>query len=181
MKKISHYLFLTAVSAAALSLPLEAARYGDTSGRSSAKPQKNQKLVMNNKQDIPALALKNDQLATFAAALSAADLIAVLQEQGPYTVFAPTNEAFEALGPQLNELLKPENKEKLRNILLLHVVPGKMKSTDFKNMDISAINGEMITIKNSGGKITVDDATVIVPDVEASNGVIQVIDKVITE
>jgi transforming growth factor-beta-induced protein len=116
-----------------------------------------------------------------AAALQAAGLIDTLKGPGPFTVFAPTDEAFAKLpAGTVQDLLKPENKEKLRAILLYHVVPGKVMSSQVvKLTSAKTLNGESLTIKVENGKVMVNDATVIKPDVQASNGVIHVIDTVL--
>jgi uncharacterized surface protein with fasciclin (FAS1) repeats len=116
---------------------------------------------------------------TLVAALAAADLIAVLEGEGPFTVFAPTDEAFAAL-PEgtLEELLKPENKDKLVKILTYHVVPGAVMSTDLKAGEVATVEGSEVTIE-LGDSVKVDEAQVVQADIKASNGVIHVIDKVI--
>ena len=118
---------------------------------------------------------------TLAAALEAADLIDALKGKGPFTVFAPTDEAFAAL-PEgtLASLLKPENKEQLRSILLYHVVEGRVYSDQAIDAgEAKTLQGGEIKIKKSYGNVKVNDAKVATPDIEASNGVIHVIDRVI--
>jgi uncharacterized surface protein with fasciclin (FAS1) repeats len=118
---------------------------------------------------------------TLAKALQAADLVDTLKGDGPFTVFAPTDEAFAKLPPgTLNDLLKPENKAKLQRILTYHVVPGRVSSSDVvKLRTAKAVSGDTITIKANGGTVMVDKARVVKTDVQASNGVIHVIDAVI--
>jgi uncharacterized surface protein with fasciclin (FAS1) repeats len=114
------------------------------------------------------------------AAVEAAGLVETLKGEGPFTVFAPTDEAFAAL-PEgtVEDLLKPENKDKLAAILTYHVVPGKVMSGDLTNeMMAATVQGGEVTIMTEGG-VMVNDANVTTADIEASNGVIHVIDKVI--
>jgi uncharacterized surface protein with fasciclin (FAS1) repeats len=114
-----------------------------------------------------------------AAALTAAGLIETLQGEGPFTVFAPNDDAFAALPAGLLEkLLLPENLAVLTSILTYHVVAGKVMSTDVMAGDVPTVEGSTLTLGTTEG-VQVNDATVILADVEASNGVIHVIDKVI--
>ena len=118
---------------------------------------------------------------TLAKALTAADLVATLKGPGPFTVFTPTDEAFAKLpAGTLDNLLKPENKDKLRRILTYHVVPGTVRAADvMKLQSAKAVSGDTITIKVADGKVNVDAANVTQTDIQASNGVIHVIDSVI--
>jgi uncharacterized surface protein with fasciclin (FAS1) repeats len=133
------------------------------------------------KQDIVDVAAGNDSFTTLVTAIKAAGLVDTLKGDGPFTVFAPTDEAFGAL-PEgtLEDLLKPENKDKLVAILTYHVVPGKVMSGDIKPGEAATVQGESVTIAVNDGAVMVDEAKVVTPDVKASNGVIHVIDKVIT-
>lgn len=126
------------------------------------------------------LAASNDSFSTLAAALEAADLVSVLQGEGPYTVFAPTDEAFAAL-PEgtLDMLLLPENRETLVQILTYHVVPGAVTSDELVSGEVATVEGSPIEVMVGDGSVMVNDATVIQPDVKASNGVIHAIDQVI--
>jgi uncharacterized surface protein with fasciclin (FAS1) repeats len=131
--------------------------------------------------DIVDTAVATGSFKTLAKALEAADLVDTLKGKGPFTVFAPTDEAFAKL-PQatLDELLKPENKARLRRILTYHVVPGRVMATDvLKLKSAKAVSGDTIEIKASGGNVMVDEARVVKTDINASNGVIHVIDSVI--
>ncbi|MEM7109843.1 MAG: fasciclin domain-containing protein [Bacteroidota bacterium] len=131
-------------------------------------------------KDIVALAAETDILSTLVTAVQAGELVETLQGEGPFTVFAPTNEAFAAL-PEgtLDDLLKPENKEKLVAILTYHVVSGKVMSTDLSDgMTAATVNGAEVTITTADGA-KVNGASVVSADVEASNGVVHVIDAVI--
>lgn len=117
---------------------------------------------------------------TLLAAAEAAGLVETLKGDGPFTVFAPTDEAFAAL-PEgtVEDLLKPENKEKLASILTYHVIAGKVMSTDLTDdMKAATVEGSEVTIDLDNG-VMVNDATVVQADIEASNGVIHVIDGVI--
>jgi uncharacterized surface protein with fasciclin (FAS1) repeats len=118
---------------------------------------------------------------TLATALKAAGLVETLKGPGPFTVFAPTDEAFAKLpAGTLESLLKPENKAKLAGILTYHVVPGKVMAADVvKLTGAKTVNGQSVKIAVKDGKVTVDGANVVKTDVAASNGVIHVIDAVI--
>jgi uncharacterized surface protein with fasciclin (FAS1) repeats len=131
-------------------------------------------------KDIVDTAVAAGSFKTLTAALQAAGLVDTLKSKGPFTVFAPTDEAFAKLpAGTLDELLKPENKEKLRSILLYHVVPGDVTAKDVvKLTSAKTANGQSVGIKVEHGQVVVDNATVVKPDVEASNGVIHVIDSV---
>ena len=131
------------------------------------------------KKDIVDTAVEAGDFKILAAALEKAGLVETLKGAGPYTVFAPTDQAFEKLLKELNvtaeELL---NREDLKNILLYHVVPGKVMSTDLQNgMKVKTLAGKEVII--SLNPVKVNNATVVKPDVEASNGVIHVIDAVL--
>ena len=117
---------------------------------------------------------------TLAKALTAADLVATLKGPGPFTVFAPTDEAFAKLpAGTLENLLKPENRDKLRRILTYHVVAGEVRAADVvKLQSAKAVSGDTITVKVKDGKVHVADANVTKTDIQASNGVIHVIDTV---
>ena len=118
---------------------------------------------------------------TLVAAIKAADLAGALQGSGPFTVFAPTDAAFAALPPgTLDDLLKPANKEKLKSILLYHVVPGKVMAGDLKGtINAKTLEGQTVKIVAGGMGVTVDGADVVTADVGASNGVIHVVNAVI--
>ena len=132
------------------------------------------------KKNIVETAVAADDFNTLVAAVKAAGLADTLSGKGPFTVFAPTDKAFEAL-PEgtLEMLLKPENKQKLAGILTYHVVPAKVRSKDVKPMEAPTVNGATATIEVKDGKVTIEGANVVKTDIKASNGVIHVIDKVI--
>jgi uncharacterized surface protein with fasciclin (FAS1) repeats len=129
--------------------------------------------------DIVAVASSTEGFSTLVAALSAASLVEILQGEGPFTVFAPNDEAFAALPAGLLEkLLLPENVAVLTSILTYHVVAGKVMSTDVTAGDAPTVEGSTLALALMDG-VQVNDATVIAADVEASNGVIHVINKVL--
>ena len=121
------------------------------------------------------------QMSTLTAALTAAGLADKASSGGPYTVFAPTNDAFDALpAGTLDDLLKPENKAKLTDILTYHVVPGSMMAADLKDgQELTTIEGKKLKVSVSGSTVTVNGANVVKADVKSSNGVTHVIDKVL--
>ena len=131
--------------------------------------------------DIVDTAVAAGTFTTLAAALEAAGLVETLKGEGPFTVFAPTDEAFAKLDKALlDDLLKPENKDTLVAILTYHVVPGKVTAADVvKLTSAKTVQGEEITIKVDGNTVMVNDAKVTQTDIAASNGVIHVIDTVI--
>ncbi len=132
-------------------------------------------------KDIVDTAVAAGSFNTLAAALQAAGLVDALKADGPYTVFAPTDEAFAKLpAGTLEDLLKPENKDQLTAILLYHVVPGKIMSSDISG-DVSpeTLEGAALPVSATGSGVTAGGANVIQADVAASNGVIHVVDTVI--
>ncbi len=131
-------------------------------------------------KDIVETAQSTGTFTTLVAALKAADKAEMLKEDGPYTVFAPTDEAFNKLPKgTVESLLKPENKEKLAGILAYHVVEGKVMAADVKTMKADTAHGAQLDVKVSGSNVTVNNAKVVKTDVTASNGVIHVIDTVL--
>lgn len=132
-------------------------------------------------KDIVDTAVAAGQFKTLAAALKAAGLVETLKGAGPFTVFAPTDEAFAKLPKgTVEELLKPENKAKLTAILTYHVVAGKVMAADvMKVKDAKTVQGGSVKVNAMGGKVMIDNATVVKADIAASNGVIHVIDTVL--
>ncbi|WP_306111973.1 MULTISPECIES: fasciclin domain-containing protein [Roseovarius] len=131
-------------------------------------------------KDIVDTATEAGDFSTLLAAAEAAGLVETLKGDGPFTVFAPTDDAFAAL-PEgtVDTLLMPENRDQLTSILTYHVVPGKVMSGDLSDgMTAETVQGSEVTIGTEGG-VTVNDANVVTADIEASNGVIHVIDGVI--
>jgi len=158
MKKL---ILLATAFAAALALPINTATAGDS-------------------KTIVAVAAGAGQFKTLVAAVKAAGLVDTLNGAGPFTVFAPTDEAFAKLPKgTVEDLLKPENKEKLTAILTYHVVAGKVMAADVTTGSVKTVNGKEVAVKVDGGKVTVGDATVVKTDIPASNGVIHVIDTVL--
>ena len=126
-------------------------------------------------------AVSNGSFKTLVAAVTAAGLVETLSGAGPFTVFAPVDDAFAALpAGTVESLVEPGNKEKLTGILTYHVLAGKVLSTDLTDgMTATTVNGEEITIHLTGGKVLVNDAEVVIADVKTDNGVIHAINKVI--
>jgi uncharacterized surface protein with fasciclin (FAS1) repeats len=132
-------------------------------------------------KDIVDTAVAAGNFKTLAAALKAADLVTTLKGKGPFTVFAPTDEAFAKLPKgTLDDLLKPENKAKLTAILTYHVVPGNVLAADVVKLSkAKTVQGSELTIKVKDGKVMVDNANVTSTDIKCENGVIHVIDAVL--
>lgn len=127
-------------------------------------------------QDIVALAQATPELSTLVEAVTAADLVETLQGDGPFTVFAPTNEAFEAANDVVAPLLEPEAKDDLANVLTYHVVPGELKAADLTDgAELETVQGGTLKVAVDGDEVTVNDVPVEMADVEASNGVVHVI------
>ncbi len=126
-------------------------------------------------------AVKHGSFKTLVAAVTAAELGETLSGKGPFTVFAPLDEAFAALpAGTVESLIEPANKAKLQGILTYHVVAGKVMSTDLSDgMKAKTVNGAEITITLKDGRVLINDAEVVVANVETDNGVIHVINKVI--
>lgn len=161
MKSI-RILTITAISAAV-------AAFGVAHAESEAK-----------QKDIIAVASSAGDFNTLVAAVKAAGLVETLEGPGPFTVFAPTDEAFSKLPKgAVEDLLKPENKEKLVSILTYHVVAGKIMAADVKTMKVKTVNGKELDAKVKNGAVTVNNAKVVKTDLAASNGVIHVIDTVL--
>ena len=135
----------------------------------------------SNALDIVDTAVSAGQFNTLVAAVEAADLLTTLKGDGPFTVFAPTDEAFAAL-PEgtVENLLKPENKDQLIAVLTYHVVPGKIMSSDIAGTAtmVESVQGSELDVNATDG-VTVDGATVVTADIETDNGVIHVIDRVV--
>ena len=138
-------------------------------------------LVKAQSKDIVDTAVAAGSFKTLAKALQAADLVTTLKGPGPFTVFAPTDEAFAALpAGTLETLLKPENKAQLKRILTYHVVAGKVMAADVVKMkSAKAVSGDTLTVAMRNGGVMLDNARVVKTDIAASNGVIHVIDAVV--
>ena len=135
---------------------------------------------MSNTKNIVETAIEAGSFKTLVAAVTAAGLAETLQGEGPFTVFAPTDEAFAKIpADTITDLLKPENKEILAGILTYHVVSGKVLAADAAKLtSAKTVNGQEIKIDATSG-VKINDATVTTADVEASNGVIHIIDAVL--
>jgi uncharacterized surface protein with fasciclin (FAS1) repeats len=169
--KLSNILNVAAIAAAVTITPSLIA--GECSASKSAATSAAGK-------DLVAVAGGADNFKTLVAALKAAGLVETLQGKGPFTVFAPTDEAFAKLpAGTVENLLKPENKEKLVAILTYHVLSGKVMAADVKTMDAKTVQGQTVEIIVADAGVTVNGAKVLKTDVMADNGVIHVIDTVI--
>ena len=137
--------------------------------------------MTTNTQNIVDTAVAAGQFKTLAAALGAAGLVETLKGAGPFTVFAPTDAAFAKLpAGTVENLLKPENKAQLAEILTYHVVPGKVMAADVVNIkEAKTVNGKLLHVKVNGSNVMINDATITSADIAASNGVIHVIDTVV--
>lgn len=132
-------------------------------------------------KDIVDVAVSAGSFKTLVAAVQAAGLVEVLKGEGPLTVFAPTDEAFAKLpAGTVEDLLKPENKEKLTAILTYHVVAGRVMAGEVVNLSSAkTVNGRALRVSTQDGNVMIDDARVTATDIMASNGVIHVIDTVV--
>jgi len=133
------------------------------------------------KKDIVDVAAENGSFNTLVAAVKAAGLVETLKGDGPFTVFAPTDEAFAKLpAGTVDMLLKPENKDKLVAVLTYHVVSGKVMAADVVKLDSAAtVQGQKVMVVVKDGTVMINNANVVAADVKASNGVIHVIDTVL--
>ena len=138
-------------------------------------------VAAGEQKDIVDTAVAAGSFQTLAKALDAAGLVETLKGEGPFTVFAPTDEAFAKLpAGTLDELLKPENKGKLTAILTYHVVPGKVLASQVVNLkSAKTVNGQSVTITTEGDTVRLNDAKAVKTDIFCSNGVIHVIDSVL--
>lgn len=179
--------------AAALTIGLSACSSDSDSATTTTKADKTTTTAMSETTEaadagtIVDVAAANEDFSTLVAAVEAAGLVETLSGTGPYTVFAPTNEAFEALpAGTVDTLLEPANKDQLAAILTYHVVAGKVLSSDLEDgQKVETVQGEELTVGIDDGTVTLTDAngstvTVTTADIEADNGVIHVIDGVVT-
>jgi uncharacterized surface protein with fasciclin (FAS1) repeats len=141
------------------------------------------KLTIKNKyiMNIVETAVNHGSFKTLVTAVKAADLVETLTSEGPFTVFAPMDDAFGKLPEGTVEtLVKPENKEQLTSILTYHVLAGKIMSTDLSDgMKAKTVNGKEVTVHLKEGKVFINDAEVVVADVETDNGIIHAVNNVI--
>ena len=134
--------------------------------------------INQTNKDIVGIA--SESAKTLAAAVTAAGLVETLQGSGPFTVFAPTDNAFAAIQKDVDELLKPENKKKLTDILTYHVVSGNAMAADLEDgQELTTVQGGKLKVSIKGDKVMINGANVTMADVAASNGVVHVIDKVL--
>ena len=141
-----------------------------------------EQMATAERPSIVGVASNDDRFSTLVTAVKAAELAGTLDSGGPFTVFAPTNAAFDKLPQdQLNALLQPENRDQLRSILTYHVVPGRVMAADIagKRLQADTVNGQKLAIDAAGSSVTAGNATVVKTDIKASNGVIHVVDSVI--
>jgi uncharacterized surface protein with fasciclin (FAS1) repeats len=180
MNRFSKTFLAIAIGATALSSSLAITAYANEKtvmvGGAPMYPSKN---IVEN-------AVNSKDHTTLVAAVKAAGLVPTLESKGPFTVFAPTNAAFDKLpSGTVETLVKPENKATLTNILTYHVVPGRLEASDLTDGKIlKTVEGEQITVKNEDGKISLTDekggtSHVTIADVNQSNGVIHVVDTVL--
>ena len=137
--------------------------------------------LAQGEQNIVEIAAGDDRFETLVTAVQAAGLVETLQRDGPFTVFAPTDDAFAALPDGTLEALLADT-DTLTKILTYHVVPGKVMAADvvgLNGQEAATVQGENVMVKVDGGNVMINDANVIITDIEASNGIIHVIDKVI--
>ena len=176
--------------AGSMGAPEDSMETPDDSMEAPAEPMTEEDMAPPTSSDAPAeptaeativdVAASAGSFQILTAALQATGLVDTLSQEGPFTVFAPTDEAFAAL-PEgtLEELMKPENRETLAAILTYHVVPGKVTSDQIQSGEVSTVQGSSVDVAVEDGMVMVNDAKVVQPDIEAGNGVIHVIDKVI--
>lgn len=160
--------------------PLNSRCAGDASKSMPSTVASETSTATKASKNIVEIASENGSFKTLTAALKAADLVSVLEGSGPFTVFAPTDEAFAALpAGTVDTLLKPENKSKLVKVLTYHVLAQKAVSSGLKSADVATVEGGNVKVTVADGAVMVNDAKVVKADIMAKNGVIHVIDKVI--
>ena len=174
--------YFLAAGVAALMMTSPAAFACDTCGCKDAAHEEAHAAGEEHLHDIVDTAVEAGSFKSLVAAVQAAGLVDTLKGEGPFTVFAPNDDAFAKLGESaVADLLKPESKDTLTAILTYHVVPGKVMAADVVGLtEAETVNGAKAPIVVDGGEVSVDGAKVIVTDIECSNGVIHVIDTVIT-
>ena len=172
---------LSEASAVADECPLAAAQKAQAHAKAHTKVRVQTVAFNADRKDIVDTAVGAGSFKTLVAAVQAAGLVETLKGQGPFTVFAPTDEAFAKLpAGTVESLLKPENKEKLVAVLTYHVVPGKVMAADVvKLTEAPTVQGSKAKVKVADGTVMIDNAKVVKTDIETSNGVIHVIDAVI--
>lgn len=168
------------VSSVLVATPPALAQGASTQCQGAAHATQSSMTASAQSATIAAIASSSDSFETLTAALEAAGLVDILNGTDEYTVFAPTDEAFAAL-PEgtLEALLQPENRDQLVQILTYHVVPGRVLSTDLSEGAVTSAEGSPLSVSLSDTGVSINEASVIQADVEASNGVIHVIDQVL--
>jgi len=153
----------------------------ETSEETSYEEVQVEEAPMEAEETVVDIAIGSSDHTTLVAALSAADLVGTLNGNGPFTVFAPTNAAFEKLpAGTVESLVKPENKEKLSGILTYHVVSGNVKAADLSDGQVvKTINGQDLKVSIKDGNVMINGARVTAADLEGSNGVVHVVDSVL--
>lgn len=185
---MKNHIKITAVSLLTCSLTTAASLAGANCGGGSCDGDKKAVAKTNvmtvstaeDAKTVVSIAAGNDDFSTLVAAAKAAGLVEALNGDGPFTIFAPTNDAFAKL-PEgtVKSLLKPENKDKLAKILKYHVVPAKVMAADVKAGEVKTLEGSTLEVTVSEGAVMIDKAKVTKTDIVGSNGVIHVIDSVI--
>ncbi len=177
MKKIIKYTGTTIAILGITSLSAVADHHGE---KKEAKAETEATKDATSGQTVVEIAAGNESFTTLVAAVKAAGLADALSGDGPFTIFAPTNEAFAKLPKgTVEDLLKPENKDKLAAILKYHVVAGKVLAADVKPMKVKTLQGTEFEVTVKDGAVMVDGAKVVKTDIVGKNGVIHVIDSVI--
>jgi uncharacterized surface protein with fasciclin (FAS1) repeats len=170
-KKLIHVALLASFTAT-VPLALAEPATSEMKDKEMKMPMKEMKMPMIEKGSLSSVIADSATFSTLKKALVAADLEVTLGSKGAYTVFAPTDEAFDKLPVGvLAKLMLPENKEKLRSLLLYHVIAGKMLSTELKDGEVKTMNGEKVNIDVDGMTVKLDDSKVFSADVMATNGV----------
>ncbi|SFB60417.1 fasciclin domain-containing protein [Algoriphagus aquimarinus] len=180
MKKLRLLSFLAAASVASFTISCDSKSTTETEETTMAEVVE-ETPVMETPNTVVDIAIGSPDHTTLVAAVEAADLVETLKGEGPFTVFAPTNAAFNALPAGTVEgLLKPEAKADLTSILTYHVVAGNVMSGDLKDGQmVTTLNGKELKVTIQDGKVMIGDATVVAADLAGSNGVVHVIDKVL--
>lgn len=177
------FAFLLIVSMAACNNGAEKTTPADNTAATTSTPAGGQEAVQDNdsEKDVVKVAVGSKNHTTLVAALKAADLVTSLSNAGPFTVFAPTNAAFDKLPAGTVEgLLKPEKKEDLQNILQYHVTLSALKAESFKDGQVlGMVNGDNVTISIKDGKVMLNNSATIIATIPASNGIIYIIDAVL--
>ncbi len=170
--KVSHIVVIAALAVASLGVVACGSSDSETTASTTATTMSD--------ETIAAVASGNADLSTLVAALTAGDLVTTLEGAGPYTVFAPTDAAFADIQSTVDTLLEPGNKTDLQQVLTYHVVPGTYTAADLKDgQKLMTVEGQELTVSVKDGVVKVNDATVEAADVNASNGVVHVINKVL--